>query len=64
MTLNMKTGYVVMSLLCHPEDGNRLYGVAHGELAPHRFSLLLVETIFSTTFKTATNILEEQPNNF
>ena len=57
MALNMKTGYVLISLLCHPEDGDRLYGVAHGELAPHRFSLLLVETIFSTTFKMATNIL-------
>jgi hypothetical protein len=57
VTLNMKTCYVVISLVCHPEDGGRLYGVAHGELVPHRFSLLLVETIFSTTFKMATNIL-------
>jgi len=24
VTLNRKTGYVVISLLCHPEDGDRL----------------------------------------
>jgi hypothetical protein len=33
VTLKLETGYVVISLQCHPEDGDRWYGVAQGEVS-------------------------------